>query len=199
MTIHDASGREISRLRPTVAAGLNRVVWNLRYADVVTPRPGAAVQQFGFGGSGGRVQGPWVMPGEYTVRLAVGGTTREQKVRVMNDPRITLTGPALVAWHDSLVALGGMIRTFAPRADAVAALKARLDSLPAAQRGRTAVQMRELNDVAELAGEFRSRLTGLYNEMGNWAGAITADQRSQLAYYREFLGRLEPRIGTVMR
>ncbi|MBI3983499.1 MAG: hypothetical protein HY337_11350 [Gemmatimonadetes bacterium] len=199
LTIHDASGREINRVRPAVAAGVNRVVWNLRHADLVTPRPGAAAQQFGFGGGGGRVQGPWVMPGEYTVRLTVGGTAREQQVRVMNDPRITLSGPALAAWHDTLVALGEMIRTFAPRADAVVALKQRLDSLPAAQRGRTAEQMRELNEVVELAQEFRSRLTGLYNEMGNWTAPITADQRSQLSYYREFVGRLDPRVARVLR
>jgi len=96
------------------------------------------------------------------------------------------------------VTLGEMIRGFGPRVDAVAALKQRLDSLPAAERARR-TDAREVNEVAELAGELRSRLTGLYNEVGAWTGPLTADQRSQLAYYREFMDRLEPRIARAVR
>jgi photosystem II stability/assembly factor-like uncharacterized protein len=199
VTIHDAAGRQVNRVSASGRSGVNRAVWNLRYADLLAPRPGgqAPGQEFGFG-QGGRVQGPWVLPGEYTVRLAVGGTVREQKVRVLTDPRITVSPQALAGWHDTLVALGETIRGFAPRADAVTALKQRLDSLPPAERARR-TDAREIVEVAQVAGELRRRLIGLYNEIGAWAGPLTADQRGQLAYYREFAGRLEPRIARLVR
>jgi hypothetical protein len=198
ITIHDGAGREVHRVRASGRPGVNRVTWSLRHPDVLTPRGGGQGQGLGFGG-GGRVQGPWVLPGEYTVRLTVGGRTQEQRVRVLNDPRITVGAPILAGWHDTLVALGETIRSFGPRADSVTALKARLDSLPAGQRGRSADQMREINQVARLAGELRGRLIGLYNEIGGWVGPLGADQRSQLAYYREFMGRLEPRMARLTR
>ncbi|HXV86612.1 MAG TPA: sialidase family protein, partial [Gemmatimonadales bacterium] len=198
VTIHDAAGQEINRVRPRTSAGLNRVVWSLRHADILPPRA-AGPGPGGFGGGGGRVQGPWVVPGAYTVRLTAGSTVREQRLDVRNDPRINVSTDALKAWHDTLVSLGQTIRAFAPRADAAEALRGRLDSLPAAQRGRTAAQMRELSEVVTLARELRSRLTGLYNEVAGWVGPLSADQRSRLAYYREFLARLEPRMASVMR
>jgi hypothetical protein len=68
-------------------AGLHRFVWDLHW----TPLPG---------GRGGLPMtaivhntvptptGPWVMPGDYTVRLTVGGTSYTQPLTVGMDPRV---------------------------------------------------------------------------------------------------------------
>jgi len=63
-------------------AGLNRAAWDLRYQS---PKrvPGARLD---YGDPG---PGPMVLPGEYTLRLVVGGEMRTQPLTVLPDPRST--------------------------------------------------------------------------------------------------------------
>lgn len=62
---------------PSVIAGLNRFVWDLKYAE-----------------------GPVALPGKYTVRLTVAGKTMERTLDVMQDPRSTATAKELEAQFD---------------------------------------------------------------------------------------------------
>ena len=64
----------------TVKAGLNRLVWNLRY-DPAVPVPGLYVF--------GTLQGRRVLPGDYQVRLTAGGRTLTAPLTVRMDPRVT--------------------------------------------------------------------------------------------------------------
>jgi len=66
--------------RVTTRAGMNRFVWDLRYA---TP-PGT-------GGGRGGSRGPQVVPGKYTVRLTAEGKTYTQSLDVAMDPRSKAT------------------------------------------------------------------------------------------------------------
>ena len=75
--------------RPTpeslsAAAGMHRWVWDLR------PTPPATTGQGGGGGGGGGGFGnrPTVLPGNYTVRLTVGGQSLAQPLVVKPDPRV---------------------------------------------------------------------------------------------------------------
>ena len=65
---------------PGAKPGLNRFVWDLRYAG-----PAAALgeedQEIG------PVRGPLVVPGDYTVRLTAGGQQSTQHLHVFQDPR----------------------------------------------------------------------------------------------------------------
>jgi len=72
-----------------VRAGVNRFVWNLRYPDVKHIED--IVVDYG------TVSGMQVLPGTYTVRLTVGGKSYSQPFTVVNDPRTTVTPPALTA------------------------------------------------------------------------------------------------------
>jgi len=69
------------------AQGLQRFVWDLKYAP---PRvtsfsyPIAAIP----GNTTRQPQGPWVMPGTYTVRLTAFGRTLERPLTVRMDPRV---------------------------------------------------------------------------------------------------------------
>jgi photosystem II stability/assembly factor-like uncharacterized protein len=63
--------------------GLNRFTWDLTLAPPIDPNR----QSGGGGGGGGRGSGPVVVPGNYTVRLAVGGKTQSQPLTVLIDPR----------------------------------------------------------------------------------------------------------------
>jgi hypothetical protein len=50
-------------------------------------------------------EGPWVMPGTYTVRLTVDGTVHTKPLTVRMDPRVKTPRAALQAQHDLSVAL----------------------------------------------------------------------------------------------
>jgi photosystem II stability/assembly factor-like uncharacterized protein len=65
-------------------AGMNRFVWDLRYAAPDVPESGESDW-------GPDVAGPLVMPGTYTVRLTAGGRAVSQPLRVVLDPRLKAT------------------------------------------------------------------------------------------------------------
>ena len=60
--------------------GLNRFVWNLRYADA-TKFPGLIMWA-------GNVDGPVAAPGKYSAKLTIGGITETQTFTVLPDPRL---------------------------------------------------------------------------------------------------------------
>jgi photosystem II stability/assembly factor-like uncharacterized protein len=100
ITIADKAGRTVRTLRNVKAeAGITRVVWDLRHDNPVPPprpRPGQQnpfadippqiARRFGFGSFG-----PAVLPGEYTVKVAVGGRELSKTVTVTLDPRVEVS------------------------------------------------------------------------------------------------------------
>ncbi len=165
VTVHNAGGQLVNTLRATSARGVNRVIWNLREADL--PLRGG----FGDGDSApaaGSMPGPLVMPDSYTVRMAAGGRTLEQKVEVREDPRIDVTPADRKLWTDALSQVAALARAYGPVND-------RIQKLPGTG-----------TDVADLKRQSReliARISGLYGALGRWTGAPTKDQMSRLAYY----------------
>jgi len=78
-----SEGRRGAAPKPTAHPGMNRFVWNLRFADATT-FPGMILW-------GGSAQGPSVVPGNYTIELTVDGHTETVKAVVKPDPRVTTT------------------------------------------------------------------------------------------------------------
>jgi hypothetical protein len=70
----------------SAAPGMHRFVWDLHYEA-----PAGA----GRGPFGMQLNGPWVVPGNYTVRLTVNGRAMTQPLTVRMDPRIHVTTAAL--------------------------------------------------------------------------------------------------------
>jgi photosystem II stability/assembly factor-like uncharacterized protein len=64
-------------------AGLNRFIWNLRYADATT-FPGLIMWA-------GNTQGPRAAPGNYQVRLTVDGKAMSESFTLKKDPRLETT------------------------------------------------------------------------------------------------------------
>jgi hypothetical protein len=181
ISIHSAGGAEVTRVPPTNHRGVNRVVWNLRAADitptgVVGAAPSAASQGRGRGrGNAGTLTGPWVAPGTYTVRLTVNGQTQEKLIAVQDDPRIDVTPADRKQWVDTQTAIADLWKR-------VAGLNA------AAGRGSAGAMS---TADSRVAGDVEQRLSSLYTEVGHWTGRPTADQLSQLGYYRTIVERLE--------
>ncbi len=173
LTVHDASGTLVQTLTAPRARGVNRVIWNLRHADL-------PVRGGGFGDDddaprGGNLAGPYVTPGAYTVRLVAGGTTLEQKVEVKDDPRIEVLPADRKLWTDFHTLVAGAIRQFAPVADKV-------QKAPAGDA--------QMTDLKRQSRELLSRLTSLYGATGRFVGRPTAEQQSEFKFYQEMITRL---------
>lgn len=69
--------------RLTTDAGLNRFVWDMRYADAVR-FPGMILWA-------GETRGPHIVPGTYQVKLTVDGKTLQEGFEVKADPRLRTT------------------------------------------------------------------------------------------------------------
>jgi photosystem II stability/assembly factor-like uncharacterized protein len=84
-------------LRPprvlSAAAGAHRFVWDLHYPPPPGPRqyPLAAIYR----DTPAEPLGPWVLPGQYVVRLTVSGKSQEQPLVVKMDPRVKTAPEAL--------------------------------------------------------------------------------------------------------
>ncbi len=174
ISVHDTSGTLVQQLRPTAARGINRIVWNLRQAEL-------PIRGGGFGDDDDErpaaqtTPGPLVTPGVYTVRLTINGKTQEQKVDVREDPRIDTLPADRKVWTDFLTHTADLVRQVAP-------VNEKVQKLPA---GRP-----EVADLKRQTRELVARISGLYGTVGRWTGRPTAQQQSQLKYYGEMATKL---------
>lgn len=172
VTILDAGAKLVAQLQAPRTAGLNRVVWNLRFDSLPAAPPD--------GESGGRsipLPGPLVVPGEYTVRLTAGTRTDEQKLKVLEDPRMQVSAADRQLWTDSLVAVGDTYRGTVALLDQV--------NRPG---GASSTEIRSV------VRELQSRLTTLYRDMSASTGKPTADEQAQMQFFRTELDSLQRRV-----
>jgi hypothetical protein len=97
--INDASGIKVRSLKDSLSkAGVNRIVWDLRYQEVekLTNQPK--------GDWGGTIR-PLVPPGIYTAKITANGQTAETKLTVRADPRINVTDQDLKAKNETMMTL----------------------------------------------------------------------------------------------
>lgn len=76
-------------------SGLNRFVWDMRYADAIKV-PGAIMW-------GGSVRGPVAMPERYQVRMSYGGKKQTQSLEIMMDRRVKSSTEELKEQFDFLI------------------------------------------------------------------------------------------------
>ncbi len=81
--------------RLTKTAGLNRFVWNMRLPDAVRIPNDKSAE--------GYLHGPVVPPGDYQVKLTVGGSSQTQNFSILSDPRISASQEDLQQQFDLLV------------------------------------------------------------------------------------------------
>lgn len=97
--ITDANGQKVRSLKDSVSkAGVNRIVWDLRYQEaeklIIQPK----------GDWGGTIR-PLVPPGTYSAKITANGQTAEMKITVRADPRINTTDQDMKAKSDAVMAL----------------------------------------------------------------------------------------------
>ena len=139
----------------STAAGLHRFVWDLHYpppAVLERSYPIAAIYR----NTPAEPRGPWALPGEYTVRLSVGGRTLTRPLRLKMDPRVKATPEELRAQLDRSQ---DVVRDLARSVEALEKLKK--------ERGRTP----EDPKASELA-QAEAKLTSLNGRLATVYGIL---------------------------
>ncbi len=173
VTIRDSAGRTVQQIKGSSKRGINRVSWNLRYADLPIRSGGGEDDDEG---PRATTPGPLVLPGRYTVRLEYGATGVQKQVVVREDPRLTVSRAERAAWT-------------AFHRD-IAALATSFVEVQTRWRAKTGTDSATI-DRKRQANELGARLSTLYSAVGRWTGAPTADQRTQLRYYKRMAGELD--------
>ena len=173
LTVRSADGDLVRRLEPEGAKGLNRVVWDLRHEPLPDP---AGEEPNVFGDPPRGPSGPWVVPGVYTIELALGESVSTRTVRVDEDPRIHIGLPERRTWTRTLLRVAAIYRS---SNDSVARL----------------LEQERDDDLLELFRELRRRSRNLYGELLGWTGSPTTDQGARIEFFEETLQALTEREG----
>jgi photosystem II stability/assembly factor-like uncharacterized protein len=190
VTVFDAAGDQVSRLRSQTSGGVNRILWNLRYENLGPPMPVSGMNR--------GPSGPWVLPGVYTVRLTTGESSQEQTVTVLQDPRVAVAESELLGWHEQVQYVAGLLRRHLVTVDTVSKIAERIEGMPEDSASQYTAVSEEIAAIRPLLTELRNRLSRLYGQVSNWPREFTADERSQLQYFEDWLQRLQPRVDGVI-
>jgi photosystem II stability/assembly factor-like uncharacterized protein len=197
-TVIDRTGRTVSAFKGPSAEGVNRAVWTLAEQSSCGPASEAVGRGRGRGSVGG---GTWIraIPGEYTVRLTVSGTTLQQPVTVRLDPRVKATPEEMEIWHITAQKIEKTECTLARAGSELAQLERELAAIeqrttnppPAAALAAARRDLRPV--VLALRGEPRdpehvnlpARVNWLTIQVGNNSGRPTAAQMEWIGTFAD--------------
>jgi photosystem II stability/assembly factor-like uncharacterized protein len=186
--------RTIDVKKPT--AGVNRVVWDLRY-EGIKPAPDSDPW------SGGGFAGPLAVPGTYRVNVSAGAQSASGLVRVASDPSLHVSDDALreqfafqMRIHNDLGRINDEIAALR------AAKKAHPDqaaSIDAALDGLFQPQATQGEDVLRYPVHVYEQLSSLASYADSADSAPTEADRSVLAYLESEMRAGLDRAGAVLR
>ncbi len=140
-------------------AGTNRANWDLRYDP-----PPAFIHSYEINGNPGLTppspEGALALPGTYTVKLTVAGTSYSRSVTVRNDPRSPATAAALRAQRALVAKMGAAMRASYNGYQQVAAMRTTLEAISATD---------STSDLAKAIKAFHAKLDSV--------GGVAAEDR----------------------
>ena len=162
----DQAGREIRRQDGPGAAGLNRVTWDLRHDPLPHDTTRYEVPSLDAG-----PEGPLVLAGTFTVRLTVGGETREQSLEVRPDPELPVAAEERLARYQFTMDLFDLQRLAYDRGIEAYDLERRASDVLEALEGAEGVAAEDLERARELAGEIEELADAwrsINDDIRNW-------------------------------
>jgi hypothetical protein len=181
---------------PGAGPGMHRFVWDLHETPPVSATHGYPISAVPHDTPRGP-QGVRVLPGAYTVRLGVDGTTFTAPLTVLMDPRVKVAEADLRRQFDLLSQLSSLLTDGSRALLQGRSVKEQLDALEKRASGATASAISSLDaDVSKLLEaeqgattpateaslrEVVGKILGLYGSLGQADAAPTAAQASAVA------------------
>jgi len=194
IAIEDSSGQKIAELAGTKEAGINRITWDLKY-NVPAPPGEEADRRF-------RAQGPFVLPGKYTVKLTAAEQELTQVLEVEGDPRIDISFEDRKKQHDALLTVYKLNPSLLAASNAANSVKREIDKqlgvlnrvpdVPEVVFGKIKAVSKEIDDIQiNLVGDPRSGWRGMRasvrgrilmvgSSIGRYTGAPSEGQVQQI-------------------
>ena len=173
--VFNATGAQVAALEAVSERGLNRAVWDLRHTWTDGRDTGG--------------QGPFVVPGRYTVRMTAEGETQEQTFQVREDPRIDVETLVRREWTETLLDVWEVAADAQSLSRSVGDVAERLDADDDRLSVGASLEQR-LRDLARETDELSSRVGGLYRSAQGWVGPLSADQAAQRSFLTSMLATL---------
>ena len=151
-------GQVVRELSGSGTPGLHRVLWDLRASVPFLPSASDS-------GYYGTYRGPFVLPGRYTVKLALAGREQTQTVDVRADARAVTTPAALAARATMSARITELAGIYSSAAKAFAAAEGEVNRASAALKATPNVQAGTdsvVSDAARKVAELRGRLSPSY-------------------------------------
>jgi photosystem II stability/assembly factor-like uncharacterized protein len=174
-------------------AGMNRLIWDLRYDDPAQI-PGAFYE-------GEAPRGPIVPPGQYQLRLKLGDQTRIAALAVTADPRVPNSDPAIAAKTDLALATYHDIDALHRAVNDIRAKRKTLkDGRAGAGLDAKLARIEEVLVQVNMNGsEANLAFPGMLNEqLAGFAGTLedadTPPTTQQQALYTSLHGRLQAQL-----
>jgi photosystem II stability/assembly factor-like uncharacterized protein len=122
--VADATGTVIRKFKGPAKLGVNRTSWDLRRDAFKRPQvPGEEPSEF-------RPRtGPEILPGNYTVTIRFRGNEQKQSVRVLPDPRATITPEVRQAKFDAVMRAGKVAESVTAAIERIQKTRADIDSV----------------------------------------------------------------------
>jgi photosystem II stability/assembly factor-like uncharacterized protein len=176
-------------------AGMNRLVWDLRYDDPAQI-PGAFYE-------GEAPRGPIVAPGQYQLRLQLGDKTRTAALTVVADPRVANSDAAIAAKTDLALATYRDIDTLHRAVNEIRARRKALKTAPAPASAGLDAKLAGIEEtlmqVNMNGSEANLAFPGMLNEQlaafaGSLEDADTPPTTQQQALYTSLHAKLESQL-----
>ncbi len=176
-------------LKAPANAGMNRFVWNLRYANATAAKGGDMAPD--------ALLGPIALPGTYTVELAVDGAAYTSEFAVEADPRVTASNDDLKAQFDLHLQIRDKLTDTHAAVNRIRSIKEQLDGWKKRAsddglKNQAAALREKLVAIEEVliqpkASDPRQFPNGLNDKLSVLPGMISnADTRPATQYYEVF-------------
>lgn len=190
--------------RVTTKAGMNRVSWDMRRTGA-RDFPGMVLWA-------GRVAGPIVLPGRYTVRVTADGQTLTTPLTIRKDPRTNVADADLMAQHDLALAINQRVQEANEAVLRIRHIRAQATERVTASKQARLVKQAEamvatLTDIEGEIYQYRNRSSQdplnypikLNNKLAALQGVVESGDGAPTAQSRLVFEQLSARLTAVLR
>jgi photosystem II stability/assembly factor-like uncharacterized protein len=156
-------GKVVDNIPASKRRGINRVSWSMRVGPPRVPRAASI--------AGSSLQGPRVLPGDYTVRLTKGTEVYETKLDIGLDPRADFTMADRKAQFEAVMRLHGLFGVMSDLVDRIVAVRVQATRAAAGLPENDTLRS-QLETAAAKADAIRKEIVATKE-----GGAITGEER----------------------